>query len=134
MNYGIDWGSAEVRGGTLSVALNGDLDFAFCKAFDMVLIESGSEPSDRWGAVQIAGEGIVVADVQPGAGDDRSGASHRRSHAASRRRLRLHTIRCSIVARAGPRAFHAAIAGSCGSRGPGVQRRRRGLRTRACPQ
>jgi len=70
MNYGIDWRSAEVRGGTLSVALNGDLDFAFLKAFDMVLIESGSEPSGRWGGVQIAGEGIVVADVQPGAGGD----------------------------------------------------------------
>jgi hypothetical protein len=70
MNYGIDWRSAEVRGGTLSVGFNGDPDFAFLTAFDTVMIESGSQPSDRWGDAQIAGGRIVVADVQPGAGGD----------------------------------------------------------------
>jgi F0F1-type ATP synthase epsilon subunit len=70
MTYSIDWRSAEVRGGTLSVSFNDDPDFAFLTAFDMVLIESGSQPSDRWGDVQIAGGRIVVADVQPGAGGD----------------------------------------------------------------
>jgi hypothetical protein len=38
-------------------------------------------------------------------GEGRSGASHRGCPASSRRRLRLHTIRCSSVARAGLRAF-----------------------------
>jgi F0F1-type ATP synthase epsilon subunit len=70
MNYSIDCSSAAVRGGTLSVGFNDDPDFAFLTAFDMVLIESGSQPSDRWGDVQIAGGRIVVADVQPGAGGD----------------------------------------------------------------
>ena len=65
MNYGIDWRSAEVRGGTLSVAVNGDLDFAFLKAFDMVLIEAGSEPSDRWDACRSPASGSWSPTFSP---------------------------------------------------------------------
>jgi hypothetical protein len=40
MGYTIDWGSAEVQEGQLSVRVRPDPDFAFLKVFDMVLIES----------------------------------------------------------------------------------------------
>ena len=67
MGYTIDWGSAEVQEGQLSVRVRPDPDFAFLKVFDMVLIESPPPPgAAAWGQVQFAGDGIVVSDVQPG--------------------------------------------------------------------
>jgi hypothetical protein len=68
MGYTIDWDSAEVQDGQLSVPVRPDPDFAFLKVFDMVLIESPPPPGAAiWGQVQFAGDGIVVSDVQPGA-------------------------------------------------------------------
>ena len=67
MGYTIDWGSAEVEEGQLSVRVQPDPDFAFLTVFDMALIES---PTPRgaaaWGQVQFASGRIVVSDVQPG--------------------------------------------------------------------
>ena len=68
MGYTIDWGSAEVQEGQLSVRVRPDPDFAFLKVFDMVLIESPPPPgAAAWGQVQFAGGGIVVSEVEPGA-------------------------------------------------------------------
>jgi hypothetical protein len=67
MGYTIDWGSAEVQEGQLSVRVRPDPDFAFLKVFEMVLIESPPSPgATAWGQVQFAGDGIVVSEVQPG--------------------------------------------------------------------
>jgi hypothetical protein len=67
MGHTIDWDSAEVQDGQLSVPVKPDPDFAFLKAFDMVLIESPSPPGEAtWGQVQFAGGQIVVSEVQPG--------------------------------------------------------------------
>jgi hypothetical protein len=67
MGYTIDWGSAEVQEGELSVPVRPDPDFAFLKVFDMVLIESPPPPgAAAWGQVQFASGRIVVSDVQPG--------------------------------------------------------------------
>jgi hypothetical protein len=67
MGYTIDWDSAEVQEGQLSVRVRPDPDFAFLKVFDMVLIESPPPPgAAAWGQVQFAGDGIVVSEVQPG--------------------------------------------------------------------
>jgi len=71
MGYTIDWGSAEVEEGELSVPVQPDPDFAFLTVFDMALIES---PTPRgaaaWGQVQFASGRIVVSDVQPGSASD----------------------------------------------------------------
>jgi hypothetical protein len=67
MGHTIDWDSAEVQDGQLSVPVKPEPDFAFLKAFDMVLIESASPPGEAtWGQVQFAGGQIVVSEVQPG--------------------------------------------------------------------
>ena len=66
MGYTIDWGSAEVEEGELSVPVQPDPDFAFLTVFDMVLIETPPPGAAAWGQVQFAGGRIVVSDVQPG--------------------------------------------------------------------
>ena len=67
MGYTIDWGSAEVEEGQLSVRVRPDPDFAFLKVFDTVLIESPTPPgAAAWGQVQFASGRIVVSEVQPG--------------------------------------------------------------------
>ncbi len=67
MAHAIDWGSAKVHEGQLSVRVRPDPDFAFLKVFDTVLIESPPPPgAAAWGQVQFAGDGIVVSEVQPG--------------------------------------------------------------------
>jgi hypothetical protein len=67
MSYTIDWGSAEVHEGQLSVRVRPDPDFAFLEVFDMVLIESPTPPgAAAWGQVQFASGRIVVSEVQPG--------------------------------------------------------------------
>jgi hypothetical protein len=71
MGYTIDWGSAEVQEGELSVRVRPDPDFAFLKVFDMVLTESPPPPgAAAWGQVQFAGGRIVVSDVEPGSAAD----------------------------------------------------------------
>jgi hypothetical protein len=67
MSHAIDWGSAKVQEGQLSVRVRPDPDFVFLKVFDMVLIESPPPPgAAAWGQVQFASGRIVVSDVQPG--------------------------------------------------------------------
>jgi hypothetical protein len=67
MGHAIDWGSAEVQEGRLSVPVKPEPDFAFLKAFDMVLIESPPPPgAAAWDQVQFASGRIVVSGVQPG--------------------------------------------------------------------
>jgi len=67
MGYAIDWGSAKVQEGQLSVRVQPDPDFAFLKVFDTVLIESAPPPgAAAWGQVQFASGRIVVSEVQPG--------------------------------------------------------------------
>jgi len=66
MAHWIDWGSAKVDGGELVVRLQPEPDFAFLKAFDMVVIEGGhAAAAGRWGDVQVAGGRIRVGSVQP---------------------------------------------------------------------
>ena len=67
MAHTIDWGSAKVHEGQLSVRVKPEPDFAFLTVFDMVLIES-VPPSGAaaWGQVRFAGGRIVVTEVQPG--------------------------------------------------------------------
>ena len=101
MGYAIDWGSAKVQEGQLSVRVRPDPDFAFLKVFDMVLIESPPPPgSAAWGQVQFASGKIVVTEVQPGAApaleqfldgavreaDQRVGAERERQAAEEKRR------------------------------------------------
>jgi hypothetical protein len=67
MGYTIDWGSADVQEGELSVRVRPDPDFAFLTVFDMVLIETPPPPgAAAWGQVQFASGRIVVSEVQPG--------------------------------------------------------------------
>ncbi len=67
MAHTIDWGSAKVHEGQLSVRVKPDPDFAFLTVFDMVLIESPPPPgAAAWGQVRFAGGRIVVTEVQPG--------------------------------------------------------------------
>lgn len=67
MGYTIDWGSAEVQEGQLSVRVRPDPDFAFLTVFDTVLIESPPPlGAAAWGQVQFASGRIVVSEVQPG--------------------------------------------------------------------
>jgi hypothetical protein len=67
MGHTIDWGSAKVQEGQLSVRVRPDPDFAFLKVFDIVLIESPPPPgAAAWGQVQFASGRIVVSEVQPG--------------------------------------------------------------------
>ena len=67
MGHTIDWGSAKVQEGQLSVRVRPDPDFAFLKVFDTVLIESPPPAgAAAWGQVQFASGRIVVTDVQPG--------------------------------------------------------------------
>ena len=91
MAHTIDWGSAKVHEGQLSVRVKPDPDFAFLTVFDMVLIES-VPPSGAaaWGQVRFAGGRIVVTDVQPGSAPALEhfldGSSARRTSASSRTR------------------------------------------------
>jgi hypothetical protein len=65
----IDWGTAEIRRGTLTVALSGAPSKDWKKRFVGVLglLEPGSH---AWGRVELSKEGIEVDQVQEGAEGD----------------------------------------------------------------
>ena len=61
MGYTIDWGSAEVQEGQLSVRVRPDPDFAFLKVFDMVLID-GSEFTGEVELGKVIGARLILLD------------------------------------------------------------------------
>ena len=65
----IDWGSAQVDGGSLTVALGGDEPKGLAKRFAALL--ALIEPkAGAWGPIEIRKRTIEISDVQPGAEQD----------------------------------------------------------------
>ena len=65
----IDWASAEVSGGELTVALEGDAN-ADWAARAQAVVERLERPSSGWGATKVTKAKIAVKDVTAGAEDD----------------------------------------------------------------
>jgi hypothetical protein len=63
----IDWQSAEVDGGDLTVAIEGEVSKAWAKRAADVADRIARSPT--WGAVKVKREAIEVADVPPGSED-----------------------------------------------------------------
>ena len=65
----IDWSTAEINDGTLSVAVEGHIPKGWTKHFDGViaLLESSSS---GWGEIALHKKTITVAEVQQGSEDD----------------------------------------------------------------
>jgi hypothetical protein len=65
----IDWASAEIHGGTLTVELSGERHKRWSEQFSAVLtlVDRGES---RWGDIEITKDGIVVAAVQEGSEAD----------------------------------------------------------------
>jgi hypothetical protein len=65
----IDWASAEVRDGSLTVELTGDAPKGWVKDFDgvLALLQSGNQ---GWGGVTIRKNRIEVADVLEGSAEE----------------------------------------------------------------
>lgn len=61
----IDWGSAEIEGGTLTVDLTGASSKAWKQRFESVLALLETTHG-RWGEVHLRRKGIQVAEVQRG--------------------------------------------------------------------
>lgn len=66
MPRGIDWGSAEVKGGTLAVQLTGSSSASWRNGCQRALVLLGS-PHGRWGEVTVKKKSIRVNDVELGA-------------------------------------------------------------------
>jgi hypothetical protein len=65
----IDWASAEVEDGQLTVALSGEPNAAWAKRAQAV-VERLQRPGSGWGAVKVAKGRIRVKDVAAGAEED----------------------------------------------------------------
>jgi hypothetical protein len=61
----VDWGSAEIEGGTLTVGLTGASSKVWTQRFESVLALLET-PHSRWGEVHLRRKGIQVAEVQRG--------------------------------------------------------------------
>jgi hypothetical protein len=61
----IDWGSAQIEDGTLTVELTGSASKAWRARFENVLALLDT-PHSSWGEIQLAKSAIKVADPQPG--------------------------------------------------------------------
>ena len=65
----IDWASAEVRGGDLSVALAGEGDAEWAERVQAV-VERLDRPGRAWGATKVTKTKVTVEAVSPGAEQD----------------------------------------------------------------
>ena len=65
----IDWASAEVRGGDLSVALTGEANAEWAERVQAVL-ERLDRPGSAWGATKVTKAKVTVEAVSPGAEED----------------------------------------------------------------
>jgi hypothetical protein len=65
----IDWASAEVKGGDLTVALAGEPNAAWAKRVQAIL-ERLERPGSAWGATKVTKAGVTVEAVGAGAEDD----------------------------------------------------------------
>jgi hypothetical protein len=65
----IDWASAEVRGGDLSVALAGEANAEWAERVQAV-IERLERPGSAWGATKVTKAKVTVEAVSPGAEKD----------------------------------------------------------------
>jgi hypothetical protein len=65
----IDWGSAAVRDGELTVAFAGDATSDWTERLEAV-IERLQRPSRAWGAIDVKRKKLRVADVTPGSEAD----------------------------------------------------------------
>jgi hypothetical protein len=63
----LDWSSAEVTDGRLTVPLTGDADSAWTEEFAWVAERLSGGGSVTWGEVKAAKQKVTVAGVQPGA-------------------------------------------------------------------
>ena len=65
----IDWASAEVRGGDLSVALAGEVNAEWADRVQAV-VERLDRPGSAWGATKVTKAKVTVEAVSPGAEQD----------------------------------------------------------------
>ena len=65
----IDWASAEVRGGELSVALAGEGNAEWAERVQGV-VERLDRPGSAWGATKVTKAKVTVEAVSPGAEED----------------------------------------------------------------
>jgi hypothetical protein len=65
----IDWASAEVRGGDLSVALAGEGNAEWAERVQAV-VERLDRPGSAWGATKVTKTKLTVEAVSPGAEQD----------------------------------------------------------------
>jgi hypothetical protein len=65
----IDWASAEVRGGDLSVEVAGEPNAEWA-ARVQAIVERLDRPGSAWGAIEIAETKVTVAAVSAGAEED----------------------------------------------------------------
>ena len=65
----IDWASAEVRGGELSVALAGEGNAEWAERVQAV-VERLDRPGSAWGATKVTKAKVTVEAVSPGAEED----------------------------------------------------------------
>jgi hypothetical protein len=65
----IDWSSAEVRGGDLTVALAGEAN-AECAERVQAIVERLDRPSSGWGATKVTKARLTVEAVSAGAEED----------------------------------------------------------------
>lgn len=66
----IDWSTAEISGGTLTVGLVGETPKGWSKRFDGVLALLGQGASGEWGKITLHKKTIKVDDVQEGSEED----------------------------------------------------------------
>jgi hypothetical protein len=65
----IDWASAEVRGGDLTVALAGEANAEWAKRVQAI-VERLDRPGSGWGATKVTKAKVTVEAVSAGAEDD----------------------------------------------------------------
>ena len=65
----IDWASAEVKGGELTVALAGEPNAQWAERVQ-VIVESLDRPGSDWGATKVTDATVIVEAVSAGAEED----------------------------------------------------------------
>jgi hypothetical protein len=65
----IDWASAEVKGGELTVALAGEANAQWAERVQAI-VERLDRPGSAWGATKVTDASVTVETVNPGAEED----------------------------------------------------------------
>ncbi|HEX4437992.1 MAG TPA: hypothetical protein VH061_14475 [Solirubrobacteraceae bacterium] len=66
----IDWSSAEVSGGELTVGIAGDVPKGWVARLKALLERLGQTGSERWGPIKVAKARITVSELEEGAEPD----------------------------------------------------------------